>query len=96
MMATRRSLYHTRKPLSDIEEHKRVQAFLAAIGEEYARARYELKHGPTANGHAGYGVLKEEVEEVWQEVKHPTMYENLFKECVQTAAMAMAMALELE
>lgn len=92
----KRSLYYQREVQSIQEEHKRVQAFLSAVGEEYIRARYDLKHPPTPNGHSGWAVLHEEEQEVWQEVQHPTTYANLFKECVQTAAMAMALALEVE
>ncbi len=72
----------------------KMRAFLNAVMEEYQKAREH--HPSTPNGHSGYAVMLEEVEEVWQEVKHPTVYENLFGECVQTAAMAMAMAIELE
>lgn len=94
MVARKRPLYYGRDQISEQDAIKRIDAYLSAVREEYLRAR-EI-HPVTPNGHSGYAVLLEEVEEVWQEVKHPTQYENLFKECVQVSAMALAMALELK
>jgi len=66
--------------------------FVSDVMTEYIKARknFNAFHSP----HEGYAVLLEEVDEVWEEVKHRTTYANFYSELVQVAAMAMAMALE--
>jgi hypothetical protein len=52
------------------------------------------KHGQFASCHEGYGVIKEEVDEFWDEVKKKESdrdYANMKKELVQIAAMCMKM-----
>lgn len=71
-----------------------VSLFLAELAEEYRRAR-TLHNHTFQTGHEAHSVILEELEEVWEEIKHPTDYLHLRKELVQTAAMCMAAALEL-
>lgn len=55
------------------------------------------KHpGQFNNAHEGYAVLKEEVDELWDEVKVNTAYtRGGMKEAIQTAAMAIRFVVEL-
>lgn len=67
--------------------------FQTEMRTEYAKAR--SKHPPMASRHEGLAVLWEEFEEVKAEVfKRQPDLDNLRKELVQVATMAMAMALE--
>lgn len=55
------------------------------------------KHpGEFHNAHEGFAVLKEEVDELWDEVKQDTAYtKDGMKEAIQTAAMAVRFIVEL-
>lgn len=55
------------------------------------------KHpGEFHNAHEGFAVLKEEVDELWDEVKRDTAYTKAgMKEAIQTAAMAVRFIVEL-
>jgi NTP pyrophosphatase (non-canonical NTP hydrolase) len=55
------------------------------------------KHpGEFHNAHEGFAVLKEEVDELWDEVKGNTAYtEDGMKEAIQTAAMGVRFVVEL-
>lgn len=61
---------------------------LKLIGEEYDRAKkFPIFH----SAHEGYGVILEEVDELWDAIKnnkHSTDLERT-KEAIQVAAMAM-------
>ena len=47
-------------------------------------------HGLFMGSHEGYAVILEEVEELWDEVKKKDRnFENMKKECIQIAAMAI-------
>ena len=61
------------------------QLALEAVDE---LARATAKFGPFHNPHEGYAVLLEELDELWQAVKHGTPIEQR-KEAVQVAAMAL-------
>ena len=66
---------------------------LASIEREYNRARKKHPH-LLRSSHEGYGVLKEEVDEAWDEIKGNRI--GLAKEeMVQVAAMALAFILEV-
>src|SRR5260221_9865131 len=101
MEQQKRDLYTTRGGPEDYKsqdeqlrnEYAIMQAFLQHVREEYAHSR--LKYPRLANGHTAYAVLLEEVEEVWQELKHPTDYVQLYTECMQVAAMCLAIVTEL-
>lgn len=53
------------------------------------------KFGPFASAHEGYAILKEEVDELWQEVKHGTKKKAL-EEAIQVAAMAIRFVMDTE
>jgi len=53
-----------------------------------------LHYGGFASYYEGYGVLLEEVDELWEEIKDKqSIPENLYKEAIQVAAMAREIAL---
>lgn len=67
-----------------------VQSALKAIGQEVMRARAKFK--PFNSAHEGYAVLMEEVDELWDEVKHKRPERNvprLREEAIQVGAMAV-------
>ena len=69
------------------------QGFLDAIAAEHDRATAKF---PTFNGaHEGYAVLLEEVDELWQEVKHGKNPDDLEAEAVQVGAMALRFLLDV-
>lgn len=65
---------------------------LLAILNEYERAR--AKHKPMQSAHEGYAILLEEIDELWQEIKHGTP-EKARKEAIQVGAMALAIIAEV-
>lgn len=79
------------------KRNERLAAVSDVAGEivqEYLRAR--AKH-PTGmhSPHEGYGVLLEEVDELWDEVKRREVDPAAMrKEAIQVAAMALAFVLE--
>ena len=67
---------------------------LANVGEEIIRARKKFK--PFVNAHEAYAVLKEEVDEFWDEVKRKKQDPAAMKhELIQIAAMAICGVIEL-
>lgn len=67
-----------------------IQDILADIAAEVQRA--EAKHRPMASPHEGWAVLREEVDELWDEVKKQTSARSavaMRTECIQIAAMAI-------
>ena len=60
--------------------------FLAAVYRELARAR--TKNGPMHSHHEAWGVIQEELDEVWDEVKRQQPDpQRIIAELVQVAAM---------
>ena len=59
---------------------------LNEITNEYERSM--LKHKAFNSSHEGYAVLKEELEELWDEVKVDN-FEKQRNECIQVGAMAV-------
>lgn len=51
--------------------------------------------GCMASYHEGYAVIKEELDELWEEIKGKQKKENLEKEAIQIAAMAIRFLLDL-
>lgn len=48
------------------------------------------KHGEFASAHEGYAILLEEVDELWQEIKHNFGYtDHAYNEAKQVAAMGI-------
>jgi len=71
------------------QDHR--EQFLKAMVYELDRA-YQ-KHGSDPWGrHEFYGVLKEEVDEIWDAIKRDEPVENLLKEVMQAAAVCLRYA----
>lgn len=67
---------------------------LRAIILEYNRADSEFP--PYNSYHEGYAVLKEEVDELWDEIKHnPRNTDNVRNEATQCAAVALRFLVDL-
>lgn len=69
-----------------------------ALAEAYAEVnRAKEKHpGDFHSLHEGYGVLKEEVDELWDEIKrNKRVLADVREEAIQVAAMALRIASEL-
>lgn len=62
-------------------------AAVLEVTAELARARQKWPAG-FHSGHEGYAVLKEELEELWEAVKHDDVM-HAKREAVQIAAMAL-------
>lgn len=68
----------------------KIEEALAEVLEEYTRATG--LHGSFTSSHEGWAVLKEEVDELWDEVKKKSNARNqqtMQKEATQVAAMAL-------
>ncbi len=70
------------------------------ISEANAEALEELeravkKFGPFHNPHEGYAVLKEEVDELWDEIKGRADKDRMKEEAGQVAAMALRFLVDL-
>lgn len=57
------------------------------VMKEYASATE--KFGPFASAHEGYAVIKEEVDELWDEIKGGQSNQRMREEAMQIAAMAI-------
>ena len=65
---------------------------LIALVEEELDAAYK-KHGREPWGrHEFYGILKEEVDELWDAIKADRLPEEVFEELIQVAAMCLRYA----
>ena len=80
--------------MAQVMDPEAVAICLKAVHDEYVKAR--RRHEPMHDGHHGYAVILEEVEELWEEVKkqHPDSA-RLFHEATQVAAMGLAFMLEV-
>ncbi len=61
--------------------------------------RAQELHRPLASHHEAYAVIREELEEYWDEVKlkaHERSHEAMVEELVQIAAMALRALIDLE
>lgn len=68
-------------------------SFPKDVQDEIAAAR--KKHGAINSLHEGYGVILEELEEFWEQVKRKDSkrdYKEIYSELVQVAAMAQKCA----
>lgn len=71
-----------------------AEAILAAIYNEYTLAR--RKFAPLNSGHEGWAVIKEELDELWEEVRNDMGAGSGARgEAIQIAAMALAYAVEV-
>ena len=77
------------------DDEKRSARFaLSQIWAEYERAR--AKHPPMSGPHAGWAILFEEVDELWDEVKaHVQNKQRMGDEAMQVGAMALAFMVEV-
>ncbi|MBC9913142.1 hypothetical protein [Chitinophaga varians] len=66
-----------------------------AIDDELSKAKAKHGENPFHSPHEGFAVLKEEVDELWDEVKKDSDRETMKKEAIQVAAMAIRFIREL-
>jgi hypothetical protein len=73
---------------------KALNEALDLVSDEYIKAR--RKHSPMASGHEGYAVIKEELDELWDEIK-ANRGDSIaaLEEATQVAAMAVAYMIEI-
>ena len=74
-----------------------VQINLNSIYVEYRKAISQFP--PFHSAHEGYAVLREEVDELWDEIrgnKKPGAYERMRKEAIQVGAMALRFLVMLD
>jgi hypothetical protein len=70
-----------------VEIEAKIDLALSQIKEELLKAT--AKFGPFASAHEGYAVIKEEVDELWDDVKANLGYgPSAYTEAKQVAAMA--------
>ncbi len=70
-----------------------MREILTEITEEYERA---CKKFPRFNSaHEGYAVLKEEVDELWDEIKKDQSPFEMREEAIQIAAMALRFIIDV-
>jgi hypothetical protein len=78
----------------DMDEAMRLQrkelAVCDTVIEQVKEELYKAtrKHLPMVSAHEGYAVLLEEVDELWQEIKHGSK-KDAKAEAIQVAAMAI-------
>ena len=85
----------TAEPYPNLEKY--CDAGEEAIKEVW-RARYELGFGLFHSAHEGYAVILEEMDELWEHVKTNSKHRNweeMRKEAMQVAAMAIAFMVEV-
>lgn len=73
-----------------------ITAALAEVEQELREA--VRRYGPMASAHEGWAVLKEEVDELWDEVRkspRKRVYADMHAEAVQCAAMAVRFMLDV-
>lgn len=72
-----------------------IDAYIPAVNElEWAKKSYP----PMASPHEGYAILKEELDELWEEIKKKPRDRDVSKmraEVIQVAAMALRFAEDL-
>ena len=84
------------KKTGDIQFDK-YQKVNSKVYEEFQRAL--MYHDPFHSPHEGYAVIKEELEELWDEIKKLKSFKDrsrgLRRESIQLAAMAMRFIYDL-
>jgi hypothetical protein len=74
----------------------KLETALNAVAIEYGNATSQ--HGPFNSAHEGYAVIKEELDELWNEIKLKRSERNpvnLREEAVQVAAMAIRFLVDI-
>jgi len=76
---------------------KKIYNIATAIGNEFIDSVEKHKFPYFNSYHEGYAVIKEELDELWEEVKkYPKQdNENLKKEAIQIGAMALRFVYDL-
>jgi hypothetical protein len=69
-----------------------IEEILKKVSVELERA--EKKFPPFSSGHEGFAVIKEELDELWDNVK-ANHSDDMLEECIQVAAMAVRFAKDL-
>ena len=77
-----------------MNDQEKREDVLFMFRTEYQRATE--KFGPFASYHEGYAVLKEEVEELWDEIKGQQRNDVLLEKAIQIGAMAMRFIMDLK
>jgi archaellum component FlaC len=70
-----------------------MKEILEMITEEYERASKKFPRFNSA--HEGYAVLKEEIDELWDEIKKDQRPFEMREEAVQVAAMAIRFIIDV-
>lgn len=71
-----------------------IDCALAAVRDELIRASY--KFPPFNSAHEGWAVIKEELDELWDEVKcNRGRSHNASQEAIQVAAMAIRYVIDM-
>lgn len=78
---------------SNHDDNPELTSLLGSVRMEIERAT--AKFGPFNSSHEGYAILKEEVDELWDEVKGNNL-ENARAEATQVAAMAVRFLLDVK
>lgn len=78
--------------MAHMVDRELVTAAVKQIEREYLRAR--TKFPPMNSAHEGYAVLLEEVDELWDEIKHGGP-ERAREEAIQVGAMALAILVDV-
>jgi hypothetical protein len=77
-----------RQEISQEEAIRRLDSVLENVKSEVLRAIN--RHGGFASAHEGHSVIREELEELWDEVKANCGYDpNAMNEALQVAAMGV-------
>lgn len=81
------------KDIRDLVIGEQSDEILTAVMAEYKRAT--SLHGSFNSTHEGYAIIKEEVDELWDEVKKNGSSKALQEEAIQIAAMAIRFCTDL-
>lgn len=74
--------------MSTPHESLAIDAIISLLRSELCKA--VAKHGPMASPHEGWAIIKEELDELWEHVKHDTgRSDEAMKEALQIAAMGI-------
>jgi len=76
-----------------ITNDQRERAAVNQVIDEFKRA--VERHGPMRSPHEGFGVLYEEVDELWDEIKKNGSKERMLAEAKQVAAMAIRLMVDV-
>lgn len=85
-------------PLATASEAEPDSVDYACAEAERELRRAIMLFGPFKNGHEGWAVIREEVDELWDEVKNNKREDHAIrqrKEAIQIAAMALRFVVDL-